>query len=146
VTTNLVSPMKVVYGDRVQLQQVLLNLVLNACEAMSTTAIDERHLTVRTTVEDEVVQLSVVDRGVGIADDQLTAVFEPFVTFREQGLGLGLGVSRSIVLAHGGTIVAENNAGRGTTFTCEFPIKPPEQLEPPRNGLYHPEPCPRLGA
>jgi len=151
VTTNLVSPMKVVYGDRVQLQQVLLNLVLNACESMSTTAIDERHLTVRTTVEDEVVQLSVVDRGVGIPDDQLTAVFEPFVTFREQGLGLGLAISRSIVLAHGGTIVAENNAGRGTTFTCEFPIKPPEQLEPPLNGFTiqslapDSEPEPRAG-
>jgi C4-dicarboxylate-specific signal transduction histidine kinase len=151
VTTNLVSPMKVVYGDRVQLQQVLLNLVLNACESMSTTAIDERHLTVRTTVEDEVVQLSVVDCGVGIPDDQLTAVFEPFVTFREQGLGLGLAISRSIVLAHGGTIVAENNAGRGTTFTCEFPIKPPEQLEPPLNGFTiqslapDSEPEPRAG-
>jgi signal transduction histidine kinase len=135
VTTDLVSPMKPVYGDRVQLQQVLLNLVLNACESMSTTALDERRLTVRTVVEDEVVQLSVVDRGVGIPDDQLTAVFEPFVTFREQGLGLGLAISRSIVLAHGGTIVAENNADGGTTFTCEFPIKPPELLEPPLNGF-----------
>jgi two-component system sensor kinase FixL len=119
----------------VQLQQVVLNLVLNACESMSTAAIDERRLTVRTALEDEVVRLSVIDRGVGIPDDQLTAVFEPFVTFREQGLGLGLSISRSIVLAHGGTIAAENNADRGTTFTCEFPIKPPEQLEPPLNGF-----------
>ncbi len=135
VTTDLVSPMKPVYGDRVQLQQVLLNLVLNACESMSTAPIDERRLTVRTALEDEVVRLSVIDRGVGIPDDQLTAVFEPFVTFREQGLGLGLSISRSIVLAHGGTIAAENNADRGTTFTCEFPIKPPEQLEPRLNGF-----------
>ena len=130
VTTSLMSPMRPVYGDRVQLQQVLLNLVLNACESMSTTEVAERHLSVTTAVEDGMVQMSVADRGVGIPDDQLTAVFEPFVTFREHGLGLGLSISRSIVLAHGGQIVASNNADRGTTFRCELPINEDGRVEP----------------
>ena len=93
-----------------QLQQVLLNLVLNACESMSANDVDERRLTVTTTANDGFVQIAVSDRGVGIPDDQRAAVFEPFVTFREQGLGLGLAISRSIILAHGGQIVAENNS------------------------------------
>ena len=66
----------------------------------------------------------VSDRGSGIPDDQLERVFEPFVTFREQGLGLGLAISRSIVTAHGGSIRAENNAGGGATFRCLLPIAP----------------------
>ena len=130
VTTSLASPMRRVYGDRVQLQQVLLNLVLNACESMSTTEVAERRLTVTTAVDDGMVHLSVADRGVGIPGDQLTAVFEPFVTFREQGLGLGLSISRSIILAHGGQIVATNNADRGTTFRCELPINEDGRVEP----------------
>jgi C4-dicarboxylate-specific signal transduction histidine kinase len=136
VTTSLMYPMPPVYGDRVQLQQVLLNLVLNACESMSTTEVAERRLTVTTAVEDGAVQMSVVDRGVGIPEDQLTAVFEPFVTFREQGLGLGLAISRSIVLAHDGQIVAANNADRGATFRCELPVAEPGRAEPRTNQSF----------
>lgn len=121
VTTSLTSTLPV-RGDRVQLQQVLLNLILNACESMSATAIDERLLTVTTETENGFASMSVADRGVGIPDDQLTAVFEPFVTFRERGLGLGLAISRSIVVAHGGQIVAENNTDRGATFRCMLPL------------------------
>jgi C4-dicarboxylate-specific signal transduction histidine kinase len=121
VTTRLTSALPV-RGDRVQLQQVLLNLILNACESMSATAIDERLLTVTTETENGFASMSVADRGVGIPDDQLTAVFEPFVTFRERGLGLGLAISRSIVVAHGGQIVAENNTDRGATFRCMLPL------------------------
>ena len=65
------------------------------------------------------------DRGPGIPDGQLDRVFEPFVTFREQGLGLGLAISRSIVIAHGGSIRAENNPGGGATFRCLLPIAKP---------------------
>jgi signal transduction histidine kinase len=68
------------------------------------------------------VQVVVADRGPGIPHDQLERVFEPFVTFREDGLGLGLAISRSIVTAHGGSIRAENNADGGATFRCLLPI------------------------
>jgi PAS domain S-box-containing protein len=123
VRTHLPSSALPVLGDRVQLQQVLLNLVLNACESMSVVDVDERLLTVTTGIENGFVSMAVADRGVGIPDDQLTAVFEPFVTFRERGLGLGLAISRSIVIAHGGQIEARNNIDRGATFTCALPLR-----------------------
>ena len=68
------------------------------------------------------MQIAIADRGVGIPDGQLDSVFDPFVTYRSQGLGLGLAISRSIVLAHGGRIRAENNADRGATFRCLLPV------------------------
>ena len=122
VTTRLASGIPPVLGDRVQLQQVILNLVLNACDAMTDIDPAERRLTLTTAADDEFVQVSVCDRGLGIPDEQLGAVFEPFVTYREHGLGLGLAISRSIVLAHRGRILAENNADRGATFRCFIPI------------------------
>jgi len=109
-------------GDRVQLQQVLLNLVLNSCEAMNGTPVSDRELTVSTRVDGDMVSLVVSDRGSGIPEGQLERVFEPFVTFRKQGLGLGLAISRSIVAAHGGSIRAENNSDGGATFRCRLPI------------------------
>ncbi len=121
VTVRLGGAIPPVLGDRVQLQQVVLNLVLNACDAMTDAEPDERRLTLETQVDDAFVQLTVSDRGVGIPDEQLDAVFEPFVTFREAGLGLGLAISRSIVNAHQGRIEAENNADRGATFRCFLP-------------------------
>jgi signal transduction histidine kinase len=68
------------------------------------------------------VQVVIADRGSGIPEDQLERVFEPFVTFRAQGLGLGLAISRSIVAAHGGSIRAENNGDGGATFRCLLPV------------------------
>jgi len=126
VTTSLAPSLPRVDGDRVQLQQVLLNLVLNACESMSANAVNERRLSVTTTADDGFVQIAISDRGVGLPDDQRAAVFEPFVTFREQGLGLGLAISRSIIVAHGGQIVAENNQERGATFSCRIPVSSAE--------------------
>ena len=122
VTTTLSPALPLVLGDRVQLQQVLLNLVLNACDAMSNTPPAQRQLALSTHQSDGVVQLALSDRGTGVPEGQLERVFEPFVTFREQGLGLGLAISRSIVTAHGGSIRAENNADGGATFRCFLPI------------------------
>jgi two-component system, cell cycle sensor histidine kinase and response regulator CckA len=110
-----------VLADRVQLQQVVLNLVLNACDAMNSTHESDRQLMFATRADDGFIELAVSDRGPGIPDSQLERVFEPFVTFREQGLGLGLAISRSIVTAHGGSIHAENNADGGATFRCLLP-------------------------
>jgi len=122
ITTALSPEIHPVLGDRVQLQQVILNLVINACDAMSTVEPTERELTLTTVADDECVQIAVADRGVGIPDGELESVFDPFVTHREQGLGLGLAISRSIVLAHRGRIQAENNADRGATFRCFLPL------------------------
>jgi signal transduction histidine kinase len=81
-------------------------------------------LSLSTTARDGVIELVVKDRGAGIPPDELDRVFEPFVTFRDTGLGLGLAISRSIVTAHGGTIRAENNPDRGATFRCRLPSTP----------------------
>jgi C4-dicarboxylate-specific signal transduction histidine kinase len=101
---------------------VVLNLVLNACDAMSDTHAAKRHLELATSMDGSFVQLAVSDHGVGIPQDQFEQVFEPFVTFRDQGLGLGLAISRSIVGAHRGSIRAENNVDGGATFRCFLPI------------------------
>jgi len=122
ITTALSPEIPPVLGDRVQLQQVILNLILNACDAMSTVAPAERELTLTTVADDGFVQIAVADRGVGIPEGQLDSVFDPFVTHRAHGLGLGLTISRSIVLAHRGRIQAENNADRGATFRCFLPV------------------------
>jgi len=122
ITTALSPGIPPVLGDRVQLQQVILNLILNACDAMSTVAPAERELSLTTVADDGFVQIAVADRGVGVPEDQLDLVFDPFVTHRAQGLGLGLTISRSIVLAHRGRIQAENNADRGATFRCFLPV------------------------
>ena len=122
VTTRFEPLMPAVLGDRIQLQQVILNLVLNACDAMAGVTPADRHLTIETHVLDGVVQVSVSDCGTGLPASQLDAVFQPFVTFKEGGLGLGLTISRSIVIAHRGHIIAENNEHCGATFRCSFPI------------------------
>jgi PAS domain S-box-containing protein len=109
-------------GDRVQLQQVLLNLVLNACDAMESVPETARRLTVVTTEGlDHRARVTVCDTGPGVAAHQLEAVFEPFVTSKPQGLGLGLAVCRSIVSAHEGSLWAENNPEGGASFCFELP-------------------------
>jgi PAS domain S-box-containing protein len=132
VKSTLPSTIPPVLGDRVQLQQVVLNLVLNACDAMNGTHATDRHLALSTMASDGFVELVVADRGPGIPDGQLERVFEPFVTFREEGLGLGLAISRSIVTAHGGSIRAENNADGGATFRCLLPVAQAPEAVPSR--------------
>ena len=122
ITTALSSEIPPVMGDRVQLQQVMLNLILNACDAMSTVEPADREITLTTVADDGFVQIAIADRGIGIPEGQLDSVFDPFVTHRAHGLGLGLTISRSIVLAHRGRIQAENNADRGATFRCFLPV------------------------
>ena len=106
-----------VRGDPVQLLQVLLNLVVNGCEAMSRTPTAERRLVMRVLEEKgEYVEVQVSDSGAGLPGGVEHRVFEPFFTTKHNGLGLGLSICRSIVSAHGGRLWAGNNAGRGTTF------------------------------
>ncbi|HUL01718.1 MAG TPA: MASE1 domain-containing protein [Gemmatimonadales bacterium] len=105
--------------DRVQLQQVLLNLILNACEAMSGTPEPGRKLVLSVRAEaTSDVRISVRDNGTGIPPALVDRLFEPFVTTKPEGLGLGLSISRTIVAAHGGRLWAENNPGGGATVHC----------------------------
>jgi PAS domain S-box-containing protein len=123
VTTRLTPSLPDIQGDRVQLQQVLLNLIMNACEAMAANDGIERILEVSTGRDATgSLQITVADRGPGIPGDMMEKIFEPFVTTKEQGLGLGLPICRSIVAAHGGRVWAVNNLDRGASFFVSLPI------------------------
>src|SRR5437763_9660893 len=122
VDTDLAQNLPPVAGDRVQLQQVLLNLVLNACEAMIDPNSSERQLLIASQFENRAVQVSVTDRGGGIPEEKLEQVFERFFTMKKQGMGLGLSICRTIIDAHRGAIWATNNSDRGATFHFSVPI------------------------
>jgi two-component system sensor kinase FixL len=128
VETRLEPELPPVAGDRVQLQQVLLNLLMNGCDAISSLP-RPRRLTVATRVGDgERVEIEISDSGPGIPTADLERVFEPFVTSKEHGTGLGLAVCRTIVTAHRGRIWAANNEGRGATITVALPAADSSRL------------------
>lgn len=106
-----------VHGDKVQLQQVLLNLVLNAAEACT----ESGHILVRTQHSGEDVEIAVADNGRGLPMGDVARLFEPFVTAKSNGTGLGLAICRSIVAAHGGTLTAQNNPEGGAIFRVRLP-------------------------
>src|SRR6185295_295851 len=114
-----------VLGDRVLLQQVALNLVVNAMDAMSTVHDQERLLEICGREEREdgslAATISVRDHGIGLNDAQLVRLFEAFYTTKPQGMGMGLAISRSIIEAHGGRLWAEPNPGPGATFSFSLP-------------------------
>ena len=110
-----------VQGDQVQLQQVLLNLLLNAMDAVKDNQPARRLIAVRSRPAGASVEVTVSDTGHGIPADQLLRVFEPFFTSKLNGLGMGLAISRSIVEAHGGRLWAENDPAGGATFTFTLP-------------------------
>ena len=120
--TDLAQKLPAVTGDRVQLQQVLLNLALNGCEAMADYNSSERRLLIASQWENGAVRVSVTDRGSGIPEEKMQQVFERFFTTKKEGMGLGLSVCRTIIDAHRGKIWATNNAGCGATFHFSLPI------------------------
>jgi PAS domain S-box-containing protein len=123
VHLDLSSDVRPVRGDSVQLQQVILNLMLNAFSAMSGTEFGGRILVVRTTAIDEsYVRIEVQDSGTGIAEEKLEAIFDPFITSKPEGLGMGLSICRSIIERHGGKISAVNNPDGGATFSITLPV------------------------
>lgn len=123
VTSELAEKLPAMTGDRVQLQQVLLNLVINGCDAMEGQDC-RRCLSVRTRATAAGnIEICVTDDGGGIPPQDLERIFEPFVTTKPQGLGLGLAICRSIVESHGGRLWATNNAERGATFHVELPAQ-----------------------
>jgi len=122
VDTDLAQDLPPIAGDRIQLQQVLLNLVLNACEAFNGSDTSERRLLIASKRENSAVQLCVTDHGRGIPQEKLEQVFERFFTTKKEGMGLGLSICRTIVKAHRGKIWVTNNANSGATFHFRLPI------------------------
>jgi len=120
---ELTDALPQVSADRIELQQVLLNLINNAMDAMRTITVRQRVLCIQTRVNDQhAVEVTIQDSGVGLARECMEQLFEPFYTTKPQGLGLGLSISRSIVEAHGGRLWAEPGGDPGATFRFTLPI------------------------
>jgi C4-dicarboxylate-specific signal transduction histidine kinase len=128
VTTQLAEELPLVEGDRVELRQVILNLVINAMEAMSGTSDGTRELFVATGHQDSSVVVTIKDSGPGLSEAALARVFDPFYTTKPNGLGMGLSICRSIAEGHGGGLWAEANVQGGAIFRLIVPV-------PPRTGL-----------
>ena len=122
ILTELADSLSVVEADRVQLQQVLLNLIVNALEAMGADNEGSKELLISTEkVESSGVLVAVQDSGPGLEPAMLERAFESFYTTKPTGLGLGLSICRSIIEAHGGRLWASTNPGRGATFQFTLP-------------------------
>ncbi|MNP16046.1 Sensor protein FixL [compost metagenome] len=109
-------------ADRVQLQQVIINLIINACQAMDAAGTAQRTLSIRTWVKDNEALLEVADQGPGIPADVLPQLFTPFFTTKENGLGMGLSICRSIIDFHEGRIWARSVVGQGSSFLFALPL------------------------
>jgi signal transduction histidine kinase len=119
VTTSTSLP---IGADRVQLQQALVNLIVNAMDALSNMPSSQRGITIHTERADNCAELSVSDTGPGVPPEKTREVFEPFFTTKAQGMGIGLSIARRIVEAHNGRIWAENRAGGGAVFRISLPL------------------------
>ena len=119
---DLATAVPPVIGDRIQLEQVVLNLVINGLDAVGDRPVGDRSVKVSTSMANGHVQVSVRDSGPGLREPDLARVFEPFYTTKSHGLGMGLPICRTIVEAHGGEIRAMNAPGGGAAFECDFPI------------------------
>jgi C4-dicarboxylate-specific signal transduction histidine kinase len=121
VQTDLVSDLPTLHGDHVQLQQVMLNLVMNAIDAMSNITDRPRELSIKAATDPLGALVQVRDSGTGLESAMAENIFEPFFTTKPQGLGLGLSISRSIILAHGGRLWAEGGGVYGAVFQFTLP-------------------------
>jgi signal transduction histidine kinase len=134
--TQLGADLPPVHGDRVQLQQVLLNLIVNAIEAMSGIEERRRLLTILSTTQGpETVRVEVRDSGTGLDPKHATRVFESFYTTKPEGLGIGLSISRSIVEAHGGRLGSGANTPHGAVFWFMLPVNESASRLSMHNGL-----------
>jgi C4-dicarboxylate-specific signal transduction histidine kinase len=121
IEAELCSGPCITTGDQILLQQVVLNLVLNAMDAMAQTPVHRRRVIVRTRIVRGLVEVSVHDCGEGIAPEVAVRLFEPFNSTKATGMGIGLTIARGIIDAHGGTIEAGNNDDGGATFVVTLP-------------------------
>ncbi len=123
IRLELAADLPRVHGDRVQLQQVVLNLVLNGLEAMRESGAGDRTLVIRTARDGAAtVAVAVQDSGIGIDEKELDRLFQPLYTTKAEGLGMGLAIARTIVAAHGGQLGAANNVHGGATFHFTLPV------------------------
>jgi two-component system sensor kinase FixL len=118
---------ELVLADKVQVQQVLINVMRNAVEAMEESQRRELHI-YTSMAEDNMVMISVTDTGTGISDEVAALLFQPFVTTKRHGMGVGLSISRTIIEAHGGRIWIEPNSGGGTVFHLTLPAASTEEV------------------
>ena len=124
VRTRLTAGLTCACGDRVQLQQVVMNLMLNSVEAMSSSEEGARELSISTKLgESRDILVAVQDSGPGIDPEHLDRVFAPFYTTKTSGIGMGLSICRSIIAAHGGRLWAEANRPRGAIFQFTLPAR-----------------------
>jgi PAS domain S-box-containing protein len=122
IDLELAPDLPPIRGDRVQLHQVLVNLLSNACEALNQIATSFKTILVRTYLERQTfVSIEVHDTGPGVPSEQLEAIFEPFVSSKKGGMGIGLYICRSIIKSHGGRLWATNDVGGGATFQVRLP-------------------------
>ncbi|WP_419711046.1 sensor histidine kinase [Pseudomonas sp. NFX224] len=122
--SQLRAPGAHINGDRIQLQQVIINLIINACQAMATVHDRTRTLRIQTSVQDNEAVLEIADSGTGIDQDILPSLFDPFFTTKPTGLGMGLSICRSIIEFHGGRIWVSSTVGVGTQFLFAIPLTP----------------------
>jgi two-component system, sensor histidine kinase and response regulator len=123
VKAELAAELPPVRGDRVQLQQVMLNLVLNAIEAMANDSNHPRELIIKSEKDTDGVLIQIIDSGTGLDREQAEHIFQPFFTTKPQGLGMGLAISRSIIEAHGGHLSARRRNSYGTIFEVRLPAE-----------------------
>jgi two-component system sensor kinase FixL len=122
IEMDLADPLPLLHVDKVQIQQVLINLMMNAAESMSGDESANNVIVIQTaTSHGGAVQVAVRDFGPGIEEQKLHKIFEPFFTTKHSGLGMGLSLSRSIIESHGGHIWAQNNPDKGITFYFDLP-------------------------
>jgi len=122
VVSTLAPGILPVRGDRIQLQQVVLNLVVNAADAMAHLEQSQRKIIVRTAQNGDAAEIEIVDNGPGIPVEKLNVVFEPFYTTKPEGMGMGLSIARTIIEAHDGEISVSNQAGHGACFRITLPL------------------------
>ena len=123
MSTELAAGLPRVRGDRVQLQQVMVNLIMNAVDATRAISDGPREILIRSAKEAESVVVSVEDTGTGLTPEQMERIFEPFFTTKAQGIGMGLSISRSIVESHSGKLSASRRTPRGAKFEFTLPTR-----------------------
>lgn len=121
VRTNLQQDLTAILGDPIRLQQVILNLLMNAMDAVHEKGEQKRSVEIRTTIKDGSTQVVISDSGKGIEPARLAQIFEPFFSTKHEGLGMGLSICRTIVESLNGRIWADSIPGQGATFFCSFP-------------------------
>lgn len=129
IELNLIQGIPEVFADRILIEQLLINLIKNAMEAMRTLAVSERRLLIESSsTKKNEVAVSVHDSGPGLSEYEINKIFEPFYTTKPEGMGMGLAITRSIIHSHGGKLVVKQNLHGGTTFTFTLPVEDIEFL------------------